>query len=272
MKFALSSPSLWLIICVVASIANMAAGSAPSHYLAINAIALAAALAMIRFVPAFKTDSAVMIVSAFAILALGLPLLLGPDLAGVRRWIGAGPVQLHSGMLVLPLLVVLLPRLKSAHAMAVRALAAILISLQPDRASAIALLAGTGALFLVNRSTTNALQLLCAFLATGVTFIRPDILEPVAFVENVLSDVWLKNPLLAVGLAASLTATIIIPSLGNRRLIPVTATLAGFAIASFLGAYPVLLLGYGAASILGFGLAIAMTRADAQADPNVITK
>jgi uncharacterized membrane protein YccC len=82
----------------------------------------------------------------------------------------------------------------------------------------------------------------------------------------------LNNPLLAAILAASLAATIIIPALGKRRLVPVTATFAGFAIASFLGAYPVPLLGYGAASILGFGLAIAMKRVDVSIDPKVIAK
>jgi hypothetical protein len=264
MKLAPTPPHLWLIICVLAGIANMAAGSAPSHYLAINAFALATALALIRFVPAIKTERAVIIASAFAIFALGLPLLIGPDLEGVRRWIGIGPVQLHSGMLVLPMLVMLLHRLASPYGIAATAFASILISLQPDRASAIALLAATGALLVAHRSTTHLIQLLCAGLAIGVTFMRPDILEPVPFVENVLSDAWLKNPLLAVGLAASLAAAVIMPVLGNVRFCPVTATLAGFATASFLGAYPSPLLGYGAAAIVGFGLAIAAARQPVQ--------
>jgi cell division protein FtsW (lipid II flippase) len=260
MKFPLTAPSLWLIICVLAGIANMAAGSAPPHYMAINAVALAAALAMIRFVPTIKTERAAIMASAFVLFALGLPLLIGPELEGVRRWIGLGPVQLHSGMFVLPMLFVLLPRLQSAHALAATAVASILISLQPDRASAIALLAGTGALLFAKRSAPDAVQLLCAGLAVGVTIIRPDVLEPVAFVENVLPDAWLKNRLLAAALAASLAATVIMPAIGNRSLVPVTATLAGFAIASLTGAYPVPLIGYGAAAIIGFGLAIAAAR------------
>jgi cell division protein FtsW (lipid II flippase) len=174
MKIAQTSPGLWLTISVSAGIGYMLIGGAPTHYGASNAVALAAVLTMIRFLPAIKTERAAVILSVFAILALGLPLLLDPVLAGVRRWIGVGPVQLHSGMLVLPLLVVLLPRLKSAIAVVVTALAAILITLQPDRASAIALLAGTGALLFVDRSATHFIQLLCACplapLLRGPTF------------------------------------------------------------------------------------------------------
>jgi cell division protein FtsW (lipid II flippase) len=260
MKFSLTSPSLWLIVVVLAGVANMALGSAPLHYMAINAAALAAMLAMIRFLPVIKTERLVLIMSAAAIIALGLPLLIGPDLEGIRRWIGLGPVQLHSGMLVLPMLVALFPRLKSAHGITAVALAAVAISLQPDRASAIALLTGTAALLVANRSATNALQLLCAGVAVAVTFMRPDTLEPLAFVENVLPDALGSNPLLAVVLGASLAAALFIPAIGHQKLIPVMATVGGFAVASLLGAYPVPVIGYGAAAIIGYGLAVAAAR------------
>jgi hypothetical protein len=260
MKFKFTSPSLWLIIVVMTGIANMVVGSAPVHYIAINAVALVAALAIMRFLPAIETEHAVLVVSAVAIFALALPLLIGPDLEGIRRWIGLGPVQLHSGMLVLPMLVALFPRLKSAHGITAVALAAVAISLQPDRASAIALLTGTAALLVANRSATNALQLLCAGVAVAVTFMRPDALEPVAFVENVLPDAWRSNPLLAVLLGASLAAALFIPAIGHQKLIPVMATVGGFAVASLLGAYPVPVIGYGAAAIIGYGLAVAAAR------------
>ena len=39
-----------------------------------------------------------------ATLALFLPLLTGPEMGGVARWLPAGPVSLHSGALLLPLM------------------------------------------------------------------------------------------------------------------------------------------------------------------------
>lgn len=260
MKSALHSPILWLSLTVMIGIANMAAGRAPPHYMAINAIALVVAVAAIHFAPALKTGRVTIALSAAAILALIAPLLFGPDLEGVSRWIGTGPVQLHSGMLVIPTLVALLPRLKSGPALVAMALACIAIAMQPDRASAIALLSGTWAALFTNRSASNTIQLLFASVAVCVIFVRPDAMQPVAFVENVLSDAWLQNPLLAVAIAASLAAALILPAMGNRQLVPVEATIAGFAIASLLGAYPTPLIGYGAAAILGFGVGVAAAR------------
>jgi hypothetical protein len=258
--FTRTSPALWLSLCVLMGIANMALGSAPWHYLAINAAALVAAIAVIRFSSTLQTERAAIILCAFAITALTMPLFVGPDLEGIRRWVGFGPLQLHSGMLILPMLAILLQRLKSIHAIVVTALAAIAISFQPDRASAIALFAGTGALLLTNRSAANVIQALCTCLAVAATFLQPDNLQPVAFVENILPSAWRYNPFVAVALAASLFTAIVIPTYDNRHLIPAATTLSGFVLASMIGAYPVPLIGYGAAAIIGFGLAVAVAR------------
>jgi cell division protein FtsW (lipid II flippase) len=256
----LKSPGLWLAVSVIIGIAHMVTGGAPPHFMIINAAALGIALVIIRFAPAVDEGRAPVALAAAAIAILIFPLLTGPEVAGASRWIGVGPVTLHSGMLMLPILAALLFRLKPAPQVAVVALAAIAVSLQPDRASAMALLAGTGALAFANRSATRAAQMVLAGLAIWATFAQPDTLQPVRFVENVVSDSWRQNPLVGAILLASLVATLVIPVSGNRRLFPVAAILAGFTFASLIGAYPVPLVGYGASAILGFGLAIAAAR------------
>ncbi len=141
MTIALRFPGLWLTAIVIVGIVNMAVGSAPLHYLAVNAVALVLALAAIRFTPAIGNGRVPLAIAVGAVLLLFLPLLMGPDVDGVSRWIGFGPVQLHSGMLAFPVLAALLSRLKSVQRLTLIALAAMAVSIQPDRASASALLA-----------------------------------------------------------------------------------------------------------------------------------
>lgn len=267
MTTALKSPSLWLTAVVFVGIINMAIGAAPAHYLAVNAAALGLALAAMRLSPAIDDGQAPLAIAVGAVIVLFFPVLTGPEVDGVSRWIGLGPVQLHSGMLVLPVLAALLSRLKPAHRLTLVALAAIAVSIQPDRASAIALLAATGAAMLVKRSAVNAIQLLLAGLAglaVLATFAQPDVLLPVRFVETVFSDAWQHHPAVAVILMAIIVATLTLPALGHRTRIPAAASVAGFAIAPLIGAYPVPLLGYGASAILGFGLAVAVARPTVQ--------
>jgi hypothetical protein len=260
MKIEPTSPILWLILSVTAGIVYLMISGAPLHYPAINAIALGLGLALIRFMPWPKSDNTNTALAAAAVFALFLPLLIGPELGGIRRWIGLGPFQLHSGMMVLPMLVTLLPHLKPRQRIYMIAAACIAISIQPDRASAVALLAGTSAILLADKSVSNALPTICAFGAVCTTLIQPDSLEAVRFVERVIIDAWQDSPLVASLLAATLLATLIIPGLRSRSLIAASAVMAGFAIASLLGVYPVPFIGYGASSVLGFSLAVAANR------------
>jgi hypothetical protein len=260
MKIEPTSPGLWLTICVTAGIVYMMMGGAPLHYPAINAIALVMALALMHFMPRSKNQSANTALAAGTVLVLFLPLVIGPELNGVRRWVGIGPFQLHSGMMVLPMLATLLPRLKPALRISMIAAACVAISIQPDRASAIALLTGTIAILIMDKSVPNVLSVICTIASVGVTFIQSDSLEAVRFVERVLVDAWHYSPLIASVLGAALVASLIIPTLTRRDLRAAFAVMAGFAIASLLGVYPVPFIGYSASSILGFGLAVAAIR------------
>lgn len=251
-----TSPGLWLAIGVGSGLVHMAANGAPPSYLAVNAGALGLALALMRFVHVPRNSG--LLVAAAAVLLL-LPMLLGPEVGGASRWVGIGPLLLHSGMLALPALMAIAPRLAPPYRIASVALAATAIAFQPDLASAIALLAGASAVLASSRTATDAGQVVLAGAALCATLIQPDILQPVRFVENVLSDAWQTSAVAALVLAAVLIAAIIVPPLANRQLLPSYATMGGFAVASLFGPYPTPLIGYGAAAIIGLGLAVAVT-------------
>lgn len=253
-------PVQWLALGVFAGIVFMAAGGAPTHYLVINAVALGIAWGLTSALPIASSARALLLCAVGMIIALALPLLVGPEVGGAERWIGAGPVQVHSGMLVIPALSVLLARLKSAHRLVTVVAASIAIVLQPDTGSAIALLAGVGAVLAAERSLANVATFLIATIAICVTLMRPDTLEPVPFVENVLASAWEGNVVLGAVLTLALAATILMPGFRNADFRPSMAAFVGFAIASLLGTYPTPIIGYGAASIVGFGLAIAAAR------------
>jgi hypothetical protein len=252
---------------VLAGIAYMLLGGAPAHYPAINAGAFGMGIALLIWVRPPTNDGRATRIAFTAALMLFLPLIMGPDLDGIRRWIGLGPVQLHAAMLLLPSLIVLIPRSDPKMQSLAVLCAAIAIAAQPDRASALALLGGAVGLALIQRNRWAGVSVAIALLSVAVTFMRADPLDPIPFVESVLPDAWAMHPLIAIILALSLTAAIALPARQGSQMWPLVGTIAGFAIASLIGAYPTPLIGYGAAPIIGLalGLAIAKPRSPALA-------
>ncbi len=245
---------------VLAGIGFMLWGGAPAHYPAINAGAFGMGIALLFWVRPPASDGGATRIGLSAALMLFLPLIMGPNLDGIRRWIGLGPVQLHAAMLLLPSLLALLPRLDpKAQSLAVL-FAAIAIAAQPDRASALALLGGAVGLALIQRNRWAGASVAIALLSVAATFMRADPLGPVPFVESVLPDAWVMSPLLAIILALTLIAAIALPARQGSEMWPLAGALAGFAIASFIGAYPTPLIGYGAAPIIGLALGLAMSK------------
>ena len=84
---------------------------------------------------------------------------------------------------------------------------------------------------------------------------------PQRFVENVVTDVWTIQPLAALALMLALVWPLIVLARGDERTrlsrLALAAVLMGFVAISFAAPYPVPLIGYGAAPLLGFGLAFA---------------
>lgn len=251
-----------LAIPVVAGIAWLAVGSAPMAWIAVNALALVLAVALAFWLP--RSERGALILAAAVVLAIWATALTAIPVEGVRRWISIGPVRLHLGYLLLPLLAVLAWRLRSPAAAALLVAALGATVLQPDRAVTVGLTAAVAFLALQRRDGPSVLAFAAGLAACFTVSQQPDDLAPVRFVEQVQSDAWAMQP--AAGLVLTLAA--LTPLLLLRHTSAAAAPLAAFLTAAglmaFAGPYPSILIGYGAAPILGFGLALAALRCQNQ--------
>ncbi len=235
---------------------------APTRLIAVNAGALALALVWVLFgrLPVGITKHFAL--AGLAALALTLPVLIGPEVGGVSRWLPAGPVQLHSGALLLPLITVLAAR-EPKVGPALLALAGAALLLQPDAASLLALGLTSLALTAVSRSAGYAVVGIAALGFATATF-GAGTLEPQMFTEGVLAQVWHTAPLMALvlgGLLFIVPTWLLMrdPHIARAEGAALAALLCGLGIAAVLAPFPYPLIGYGAAPILGFGLALGAT-------------
>jgi hypothetical protein len=258
-----------LATAVFAGVAFMLFAGAPAHFPSTNGGALLVALAAILWTE--PPERARLGIAFAAAALLWAPLLLTGDIDGVRRWIGVGPVRLHSGMLAVPPLIAAMAKLDGRVAAALAATSALAVALQPDRAAALALLAGLVALWALRPGRWSALSIGVGLAGLATALTQPDPLAPVAFVEHVITDAWRIAPGLSAAIALSIVALIVAPSVACRSFRPLAAVSAGFFIASCFGHFPVPFTGYGAASILGFGLAAAMLGDGMQAPGRSVT-
>ncbi|MBX7541727.1 hypothetical protein [Qipengyuania sphaerica] len=244
---------------------------APRHYALVNLTAFALGLLAIAFARIPKKANTLTGIGIVLVCLLALPILTGPSLDGVTRWLPLGPLKLHSGMLVIPMLAAIAIRL-GKRGWWILAAAMIASVAQPDAASVLALSLASFALVHLSKDwrplAVGAAGLPLTYLAST----RGD-LPAVEFVEAIVPMLWVEMDLKAqaIGLAALLLAPILYLTKYNKaRLdtaLAVAASYCGFLAMSFIGDYPVPLAGYGAASILGLMLGIAMI-APAQSQSN----
>jgi hypothetical protein len=255
-----------LTIAVASGVLFFRLGGAPTSYAILNIVSLALALAMMFAVPAGRGgDRAAAWIVGLCLVGIGVTLVSGLDLDGVRRWLPLGPVRLHAALLFLPALVAALPRLPDRWQLAALILAAAIILAQPDFAAALALATG----FIAShgrrwRSPLVAAGFGIVLLCAVASSFRTDPLAAVPFVENVIADGWIVHPALGVLIFAATLFAIAAPRLEKLRendsALGVSGAWLGFTCASLVGAYPTPLVGYGAAAILGYGLSIAALR------------
>jgi cell division protein FtsW (lipid II flippase) len=196
---------------------------------------------------------------------------LDPGVQDVHRWLGLGPVRLHVGALVLPVVLATLAGLERAgrrHVSTLLSIAtALLLVLQPDAAQATAFAAGAVVLLLPrNRAEGDAWIRLVPLLAlAGLSWLRRDPLAPVPHVEGI------------VGLAMELGTGWGVAAVASLLLLPVPFFAArgegdgraGLAIGTYVivtvlapafAHFPVPVLGQGASPIIGYFAAIGLLR------------
>jgi hypothetical protein len=235
---------------------------APARLIAINAgaLVLGSLWVLVGRLPAAPRVR--IAIAAVLALVLFVPLLTGPEQGGVARWLPAGPVSLHSGPLLLPLIVVLAGR-NERFGPAVLALAGTSLALQPDAAALAALAAASGVLCWLHRSIAFGLVALgtaaCAILTFGAGSLAPQV-----FTENVLPQVAARSMVQAVALAGILFAVpqwylLQDPQTQRAEGWTIAALLTTLGVMALIAPFPYPLIGYGAAPILGFALALGAT-------------
>ncbi|MBJ7413089.1 MAG: hypothetical protein JHD15_22405 [Phenylobacterium sp.] len=192
----------------------------------------------------------------------------GPGQLGVHRWLDLGPLHINAAQILLPPVIVALGGAGAGRIRLVAAavLMALLIA-QPDASQATALgaalvaLIGAGGWPRIPRTAAMA----AAGLAMAAAWLRPDPLQPVAEVEEILQLAWRLSPALAVGAGAMLLLAL--TSLALLRA-PAARALSAYAVLSALTAlvapFPVPLVGMAMSPILGLWLGAGMLAAQAR--------
>ena len=244
----------------------MAASGAPQRYLAINVASLLAAAVMLMTarLPHGPRQRRML---AFALLTLCfLPQLTGPWVNGIARWIPAGPLALHTGAFAFPAIAVLAAH-DEDYAAPILLAALLAASIMPDGAFGFAVVFAAIALHDRTRDWRTGLVGVVGFFAAIVMVLEGE-LPPQPFVERVIADAVLTQPLAAAGLLISMAGAVLLILFAAPMPAPARFALAGslfgFALLSLVSHYPGVLIGYGAAPILGYGLALGLIAAPSE--------
>lgn len=221
------------------------------------ALGLGCALySVMRRLPRTRVEAWLPIVVALAVAGT----LLAQGIAGVQRWVSVGPLRLNVSAMMTPwLLASLASRDDGTRLRAL--LGSVALQLvhvaQPDAAQASALTAGALPLVLASgkrqRATWAPLGVLLVALC-ALAWQRPDPLEPVRYVEGSLRLIGeLGAPWVVAAVLAMLALFAPLLALGSW---PLRTALAGYLLVAFavtwLGYFPVPVMGAGAAPVLGW--------------------
>lgn len=253
-------PLLALLLPVGAGLAYLIRFGAPPQYIAINAAAtgVAAIWIILGHAPSGIRARRVLIAALLALCFV--PLLTGPAINGIARWMPLGAVTLHTGSLLFPAIAVLAAQDRDyASPMLLTALFAAL--LQPDAAFGFAVVFAAIALHDQSRDWRHGLVAIVGFVAALIMAIGGE-LPPEPFVERVFADTLTTTPLigasLLVALGGGLMGMLFCAPFEARARYALAGSLFGFGMMSIMSHYPTVLIGYGAAPILGYGLALGL--------------
>ena len=258
---------LAIAVPVGAGMAWMAAAGAPGHYSLVNAgaLALAAVWIMVGREPRSPMLQTAMAGTLLALMAL--PLVTGPFLPSlsqeaVARWIPLGPVTLHAGMAAIPPLAVFAAR-DERFGWAWLGMAIVIALFQPDAASGFALTFAAVGVHHVTKDWRVGLVAVIGFFASLLMGVAGE-LPPQEFVEQVVQQSTASGLAVTLALVASLGASFLLvvfaAPLERAARMGLAGCLFGFVMTAVMSSYPTPLVGYGAAPILGFGLALGLVR------------
>ena len=250
-----------LAVPVLAGMAWMGWAGSPESYRIVNALALFIAILWLVFAKRPSTPLEWRVLAIPAIGLLSLPFLTGPAISGVARWITLGGIGLNSGALAIPALAVVAAR-EHAWGPYLLGIALVLLTAQPDAAAGLAITFAAVGIHDRTKDWRFGIVCIIGFFLTISMALRGE-MPPQMFVERVLTDAAKGSLLFALLLLAALATSFFVMLKGLHAEPAVSYALAGalfgFAVMALVSYYPTPLVGYGAASILGFGFALGLS-------------
>ncbi len=206
------------------------------------------------------------ILFALATAVLAAVLLAGIELDGVKRWLSLGPLTVQPALILGPLLLALAASREGRHWRIAILVPILLVALQPDAASLLALVAGTAAMIAHAagraRSGWSARRIgiaagAGALAVLGLIVAGIQTPPPVAFVEGTVGIAGLSGPTaMLLHFAAIVLMIAALLSLGDQAGVALAAYFAAAAIAAVFWTFPMPVAGAGPSHAVGFGLAI----------------
>ncbi len=262
--------ALLVLLTLAASLLAIRAAGASTAMLAVQAAAglIAAAsiflMSRVRSALSARAQVTVMALSLFAVAATAL---FGVTMDGATRWIGVGPVLLHTASLVLPAAVwafAMRPATLLTAGLCVGTAAA--LALQPDGGAALAFALAVVARLWGHRGRLDWASAAVAVLAAAWALTRPDSLPAVSYVEEVVSAAFATAP--SVGVFAGLMLALLPAPFffiglkhDSAAALALGALWGGFVLAGIFGNYPTPVIGYGASPVLGWGVSLGLALA-----------
>lgn len=267
---SLAAVGLGAAVCALSGVSAASWGRNLAAWLVGAVFAAALAAAGRRVV----SPGAALTVAGLAVTGLAAG-FFNPAQEGVHRWIEAGPLHVNIAMVVLPSLSVVLAAAEDRRAIWGAAVAAlILLVAQPD-ASQTTTLAAVLILVAAFRAPSRGVKaalILFAGVAAAAAWMRPDPLQPVAEVEEIVGLAFQVSPLIGSLALILLAAFAAVPATLTRpdaRLklagAALSLCLAAWAVTPLFGAFPVPLVGVGMSPILGAWLGVGLLAATARA-------